>query len=349
MRLLIITQKVDRNDDNLGFFHGWLEKFSSKVEKLYVLCLSKGEYALPQNTEVYSMGKYAGASKIEQLARLELYLWKRLKDVDGVFIHMAPIYAIVSFPLVALSSRRMIMWYTHRAQNWKVWLAEKLVHKVLTASKESFRTKSGKVKILGHGVDTEMFQARPRLPNDTLKILYAGRISPIKDLGTLISAIDTLVHTLHIYAFKVSILGRPLTPSDAVYAEKMKEMIARLQVGQYISFLGSVPHIRIAPYYQEHDMLINLCPTGGMDKVVLEAMSCGMIVAVSNETFRDLGNIDSHVCFAGGNPRDLAEKMAYFMGLSIENRNALGARLRDVIVKKHNLDTLVGNIIAQYI
>ncbi|MBI1888941.1 MAG: glycosyltransferase family 4 protein [Candidatus Spechtbacteria bacterium] len=348
MKLLIVTQKVDRNDDNLGFFHTWIEKFSSSVEKLYVVCLAKGEYELPSNVEVYSMGKERGASKIVELLKLEFYLWKHLSDVDGVFIHMAPMYAIASFPLVRLRKKRMILWYTHRSQNWKVSLAEKMVQRVLTASRESFRTKSKKVKILGHGVDTEMFQARARFSDDVFRILYAGRISAIKDLETLVAAIDILSRTLCDTAFKVSILGRPLTPADVLYFKKMKEMIVRLGVEQYISFLGSVPHASIAPYYQKHDILINLCPTGGMDKVVLEAMSCGMLVTVSNETFRDLMSIDAHTCFEAGNPRDLARKIVYFAGLSREKRQELGVRLRDVVVKKHNLDTLVRNIISEY-
>jgi len=32
MKLLILTQKVDIDDDVLGFFHGWLEEFAKNVE-----------------------------------------------------------------------------------------------------------------------------------------------------------------------------------------------------------------------------------------------------------------------------------------------------------------------------
>ena len=34
MKLLIITQKVDINDDNLGSFHNWLEKMAEKTNEL---------------------------------------------------------------------------------------------------------------------------------------------------------------------------------------------------------------------------------------------------------------------------------------------------------------------------
>lgn len=47
MNLLIITQKIDQNDDVLGFFHRWVEEFSKYCELVIVICLQKGEYDLP--------------------------------------------------------------------------------------------------------------------------------------------------------------------------------------------------------------------------------------------------------------------------------------------------------------
>jgi len=42
MKLLIISQKIDINDDNLGFFHGCLEritKFFNLLKNRYKICL----------------------------------------------------------------------------------------------------------------------------------------------------------------------------------------------------------------------------------------------------------------------------------------------------------------------
>ena len=57
MKLLVITQKVDLDDEPMGFFVRWLEKLAGKVEKLYVICGSLGRYQLPANVEVYSTGR----------------------------------------------------------------------------------------------------------------------------------------------------------------------------------------------------------------------------------------------------------------------------------------------------
>ena len=74
MKLLIITQKVDKNDPILGFFHGWVEEFAKNVEKLTVVCLGVGEYDLPQNVQVFSLGKKIGASKLK-------YIWNILRSI----------------------------------------------------------------------------------------------------------------------------------------------------------------------------------------------------------------------------------------------------------------------------
>ncbi len=57
MKLLILTQKVDKNDDILGFFHGWIAEFARYCEKVTVVALEVHEYDLPRNVKVLSLGK----------------------------------------------------------------------------------------------------------------------------------------------------------------------------------------------------------------------------------------------------------------------------------------------------
>ena len=57
MKLLIITQKVDENDQLLGFFIDWIRLFSEKFERIIIICLEKGVFELPENVEVISLGK----------------------------------------------------------------------------------------------------------------------------------------------------------------------------------------------------------------------------------------------------------------------------------------------------
>ena len=71
MKLLILTQKVDKNDPILGFFHRWVEEFARHCEQVTVIALGVGEYDLPQNVRVFSLGKeqhLRDAEKVRSLA-----------------------------------------------------------------------------------------------------------------------------------------------------------------------------------------------------------------------------------------------------------------------------------------
>jgi len=75
MKIIIITQKIDKNDTVLGFFHTWLTELSTKFESVEVICLEKGKFDLPKNVTVYSLGKERGVSKISFVKNLYKYLF----------------------------------------------------------------------------------------------------------------------------------------------------------------------------------------------------------------------------------------------------------------------------------
>jgi len=351
MKLLIISQKVDINDDNLGFFHYWLEKFANKLEKVYVVCLSEGKHNLPENVSVYSLGKEKGYSKLRQLLRLQKFLFKNLKEVNGVFVHMCPIYAIASFPLVKIFRKKMLLWFLHKSVNWKLKLAEKLVDKILTASERSCRLKNReKIEIVGHGVDMEVFKPSYNIDNtdwDTtvenrkFKILSAGRIAPVKDQETLIRAVDILVNQKNIKNIKVQILGTPLENHEKKYFEQLRNLIQEKKIEEYIKFLGSIPYNKMPEYYQDSDLVINLSHTGSIDKVVLEAMASGCLVLTCNEAFES--TLDNKYLFKKKDPQELVVKIISLKEVKKDKK------LREIVMENHNLKGLIDKIIRCFV
>lgn len=350
MKLLIISQKIDINDDNLGFFHYWLEKIAGKLEKVYVVCLSEGEHNLPENVLVYSLGKEKGYSKLRQLFRLQKFLFKNLKEVDGIFVHMCPIYAIASFPLVKVFRKKMILWYLHKSVKWKLKLAEKMVDKILTASERSCRLKNrDKIEIVGHGVDVEVFKPGRNINNtdwDTtaenrkFKILSAGRIAPVKDQETLIRTVDVLINQKNIKDIEVKIVGTPLENHEKEYFEQLRNLIQEKKLEEYIKFSGSIPYDKMPEYYQDSDLVINLSHTGSIDKVVLEAMASDCLILTCNEAFKDI--LDNKYLFKKKNPQDLIEKI-----INLKSAKKDG-RLREIVLENYNLDSLIGKIISKF-
>lgn len=346
MRLLIIVQRIDINDDNLSFFYRVLEKFSKKLERIFVIGLQVGQRHLPDNVEVFSLGKEKGFSKLRQFLRLQKILWKYLPESDGVYCHMGSIFAIASFPLAKLFNKKLVLWYAHGSLPWKLRLAEKLVDTILTSSSAGCRLKSKKIKVIGQGIDTEFFKynqntanSSPNVPN-IFRILYAARLVPIKDHRTLVEAVNILVNQKNIKNLEVKIVGQPLLKAQERYLASLKDLVKNYKLEKYIHFSGGVSYFEMPKYYQEADIFINPSSTGSLDKVVLEAMASGCLILNCNEAYGSI--LADKYMFKRGDKNDLAEKTLCLIGAPKD------LALREIVVKNHNLDNFIDKIISAF-
>src|SRR3989344_92970 len=114
-KILIVTQKVDKNDPILGFFHRWLEEFAKYFEKVTVICLEKGKCDLPQNVKVLSLGKENGRSKFKYLKNFYHFIWQERENYEVVFVHMNEEYVLLAGLPWRLLGKRISMWRNHPA------------------------------------------------------------------------------------------------------------------------------------------------------------------------------------------------------------------------------------------
>ncbi|MEK7095071.1 MAG: glycosyltransferase [Patescibacteria group bacterium] len=271
MKLLIITQKVSKDDPILGFFHRWIFEFSKYCESITVICLEKGSYELSQNTKVLSLGKEEGVSRLKYLSRFYSYIWKERKNYEAVFVHMNPIYVILGGMIWRMLGKKISLWYTHKNVDWKLRLAEKLTHQIFTASKESFRLSSKKLEVVGHGIDYDFFF--PQNSNVVPKsLLSVGRLMPVKRH-------DLAIRAAALTGWKLSIAG------DGPERENLKMLAQKL--GTTVEFLDSLTQTQLRDEYRKASFLIHTSETGSLDKVILEALACGLKV-ISTSSLSDL-------------------------------------------------------------
>jgi len=355
MRILIITQKIDINDDVLGFFHGWVREFAKHCEKVTVICLYKGEYDLPENVKVLSLGKeknksfplirgIEGVKKIKYIFRFYKYIWQERKNYDAVFVHMNQIYVILGAWFWRLQKNKIALWYTHKQVSLALRIAEKFVDKIFTASRESFRLASKKLIVMGHGIDTEIFKPlENKKENNVFKILTVGRISPIKDIKTLVRAVGELQNS----NYELQVVGAAGTLEQEKYFQEVKDLVKELKLKEKVKFIGSVPNREVRQYYQTADLFVNMAPTGGLDKAILEATACACPVIVCNETMKnDLGEFADELMFKHGDCKELAEKIKKIINLDQSQRIIIAKKLRERVTENHNLENLVKKILA---
>ena len=344
MRLLIITQKVDEKDSILGFFHDWLIELSKHQDKIVVLCLEKGSYDLPENISVHSLGKERGISKIGILFNFYKFILSRRKKYDKVFVHMNPVYIVLGGLIWKFFlGKDIFLWYTHKSVDWKLRIAEKFSKKIFTASKESFRLKSDKLLVTGHGININVFKPdyiKKKHPD--LKTLFVGRISKTKDLGVCIKALKIL-HDLRIPA-KLTVVGGLASKEDAHYEKEMLDLVSKKDLGDMVYFVGPISNKESVKYFQETDVLVHASNTGSLDKVILESMACGTPVVSSNDAAIPIvSKFNSNSVFEKGDYKELAEKLEYFYRLK-NDMHYLQEQVRSEVVLKHDLSNLISRL-----
>jgi glycosyltransferase involved in cell wall biosynthesis len=346
--LLIITREVNVEDDLLGFFVEWIREFAKHFDRVFVIALAKGNYQLPGNVSVYSLGKEKGNSKIAMAFNFYKYLFRLAPKSSGIFAHTSATYVIASWPATLIFRKKIILWYLHRSINIKLKIAEKLCYKIVTAVKESLvGFESKKIIETGHGINVEEFKTERNWTDNVVKILSVGRISKIKDYETLLRAVKVLKDKG--INLSVEIVGRPIMPPDFLYFEFLKSLKEEFGLGDVVRFVGFVPHNKIADYYKKSDIVVGMTPRGGIDKSLLEAMASGALILTSNEEMgRYLGEYNKELIFDYGKPANLAEKLIRVINWSSLQKNEASNFLLDSVKKFHNLKNLIEKIIKLY-
>ncbi len=282
MKLLIVTQKVNKTDPVLGFFHRWVEEFAKHYENITVVCLEKGEYELPSNVKVLSLGKEKGWSKFDRLCWFYQYIWDERKNYDAVFAHMNQEYVLLGTPFWKLMGKRVYMWRNHAKGTFMTSVAVFFSDKVFCTSTTSFTAKYKKASIMPAGIDTDYFKPLERGKKMKNSVLFLGRIAPIKKVKEFVEWIKE-----HPEYKKVTIAGEAL-PKDKSYEKKVLALVKDLGLEDRITFVGSVRQSEALDLYQSHEAYANLTPSGSLDKTILEAASCGLQIVVENPDLKVL-------------------------------------------------------------
>jgi len=344
MKILILTQKVDRNDDILGFFHQWIIAFANTYEHVTVLCLEKGEYDLPQTVTIHSLGKERNSffKRSRYVLNFYRFLWRTRHDYDAVFIHMNPEYVVLGGLLWRVWGKRVALWYNHKEGGIFARFGAFFAHHIFYTSPYAFMARFKKARKMSAGIDTtRKSDFGEGVRSQTSDILSLGRISPVKHIEVIIEALKKL-HEKGI-VFTANIYGNP-TSRDTLYYQDIKNKARALLKKGLLFFHSAIPNHETPAIFSAHRVFVNATPSGSLDKTILEAVYHGALPVVCNESFR--GFLTDEFFFIEGDSVDLAEKLAYALTLSLEEREALGRRLQEKVKKEHSLEKLIKEITA---
>ncbi len=348
MRVLMITQKVDRTDDVLGFTHDWVVALARHVEQLDVVALYVGDHDLPANVTLVSMGKERGRNRLGIAAGFYAGLRRFITQADAVFVHMIPRYAIMAAPLAALYRKPMTLWYTHRSASSELRAALRLVKHIATVHESSFPLPHAKVHAMGHGISLEVFHPDESLPEAPPLVVSLSRLSPIKRHETLIQAAAILRDKYGNPPVRFAIAGGSPDGNESAYPDFLRQEIERLRVADRVAMWGSIPSDGVVGVFHEAAIAFNGSPPGLFDKSALESMLCAVPTIVANAAFDDLlgDHVDMLRLPDGGDSEALAASLNALLQLTSEERRALGMQLSERVAAAHGLERLMDKLVA---
>ena len=341
MRLLIVTQAVDRADPVLGFFCRWIEEFALHAD-LEVICLKKGEHAFPQNVSVHSLGKERGGkSSLEKFLyvwKFYSYIWRLRHKYDVVLVHMNEEYMLLGGLLWRLMGKRAGLWRNHPIGSWKTRIAARLAHVVFYTSPSAFVAGFARSFRMPVGIDLQSYEKEERTAkNGTLLML--GRIDPIKRVDRVLEAVSRLSSGV----IKLDIYGSP-SPGKEVYAGEVRRTYTRLEEQGLLTYKGDVQHRDTPHIYAEHDIFINATPAGSFDKTIFEAMAAGCIVVTTNP---DVHNVIREELRAEDNVSGIVRALQAALQLTDKEKEIEREVLRSYVRAEHGLGALVVGVLSR--
>ncbi|MDF1798936.1 MAG: glycosyltransferase [Planctomycetota bacterium] len=346
MKLLVLTQVLDRQDGVLGFFSRWIVEFARHCESVRVVALEVGDTSdQPDNVDWVEIGRRGVVGRYLKYRRTLARSLGTGPDggFDVVLAHMVPRYALVAAAPARRANARLFLWYTHKGVDARLRRAVTLVEKTFSASEESLRVDTPTRVITGHGIDTDHFDLPASDYTGTTVLLSVGRLTPAKDPMTVIRAVGLL--RAQGRDVVLDWVGGGLTGSDVGFADEVRALIAELDLAGSINLLGEIPYAQVDERFAASDLLVNASFTGSVDKVVLEAMAARRPALSCNDSFpvifAELGDERAgDLVFPKGDAEVLAERVATWLDRGPDELRRVGEDLRAIVVRDHGVEAL---------
>ena len=344
MRILLINFVMDRNSPVLAWQHSVALRLAAKCERLVVLTERIGECELPDNVEIHCVPRILTTPLrmlgARSLMNVPVWNWCVRERFNAVFIHMNADWAYRLAPCWQQFGIPVLMWYAHGTVTNRLRRAHDQAACVVTSTPEGFGIPSSKVRVIGQGIDTDLFTPPASRP-DNATIVAVGRVSRRKSLELMVETLAWLKTNAPQTPFGLRIIGPTLTRDDRAYAAELADTVNRRNLGRQVTFEGPRAMGELPDIYGSAFLHLNLSQTGSMDKTILESLACGCPTLTSNASVFPLIESFPDLIVPTRTPDAIGRQICR----AYEERHARSSsELRALVVGRHDLNSYVEHI-----
>jgi len=227
----------------------------------------------------------------------------------------------------------------YRASDWLTDQLTAVSNAVADAHRSAGITRPEKLVVLANGVDVRVWHAdaavrsavrRKLSVGDEFLWLAAGRLEPVKDYPTLLSAMA-----------QVSEPSRLMIAGSGPLLGQLSQQAEQLGLGSRVIFLGFEADLQ--PWMQAADGFVLSSLWEGLPMGLLEAAACGLpaIATDAQGTREVILNGATGWLTPVGDANALAESMRRLMDTPLKDRRAMGNCARERAMKQNGLEAIL--------
>ena len=186
-----------------------------------------------------------------------------------------------------------------------------------------------KIHIVSQGIEMEQFATNKNVKKD-IDLIFIGRIETIKNLDYAFKIFNELKKKTTNINFHLFGTGSELTRLKDIYKDD-----------QNIIFHGEIPHFKIVDYLHRSKVLLLVSHSEGFPNVVLEAMVCKVLVAVTpiSDMVNIIGENKNGILLEYNSPVESAEIISNFLQ-NDKKRKEITENAFQYAKENHSYDTL---------
>ncbi|MBK8900854.1 MAG: glycosyltransferase family 4 protein [Anaerolineaceae bacterium] len=200
--------------------------------------------------------------------------------------------------------------------------------------------------VVYNGIDVKDFFSKEQshLSENTLRLVYAGRLTPDKGVHTVIEAMIKLREERQIEDVRLTVVGEGLPG----YETSLQRLVEEHQLEPYVEFRGRVDRESMPQLLRQFDVLIfPSISAEALPRMPQEAMACGLAVigTTTGGTRELIIEGETGLTFPPGNADVLAAQIARLV-TDAELRVELTQAGRDYVLQNFTIERMVSEIEA---
>jgi glycosyltransferase involved in cell wall biosynthesis len=202
-----------------------------------------------------------------------------------------------------------------------------------------------RVRVIGHSIETDVFDSPAPVRQGPLRLLTLGRTSPVKHHDTIIEAMR--LATARGASVTLRIVGPSNSAAERSHRRELERQIDGSGLAEIVSLEPGVDRRAVPGVVADADVVVSATQAGSADKAVFEAMASRRPVLVSSPVFASLvEGFPVPLGFRGDDPVELADRIVSVERLDGPSLASVGDELRQRVVNGHSIDHWAANVVG---